>query len=179
MINALYAVGPKGEFGAEDGRLPWGSFPQELENFYSLLEKEFRSDIILVGKKTYETAPPRLKRLLSERYVLVYGRTPPKEWFHATKHKLITQIGRGLCSYTKEIDMVCIGGKTVIELLASKKLLNTHVRSVVTRKYSDEGFVNSRVYLDPYKLGLEDAAIIEHKRGSSDMLEFVQQGVYL
>lgn len=179
MITAIYAVGPNGEFGTDEGRLPWGSFPQELENFYNLLEKDFKSAIILVGKRTYETAPPRLKRLLSERYVLVYGRTPPKDWLHDSKHKLLTQIGKGLQSYTEEVDILCLGGKTVIELLASKKLINTHVRSIVTRKYCDDGFASARVFLDPYKLGLGDAAIIEHKRGHSDTLEFVQQGVYL
>lgn len=178
MINALYAVGPKGEFGTENGRLPWGSFPEELEVFYNTLKDDFKGDIILVGKRTYETAPPRLKRILESRFVLVYGRTPPK-WICPNKHKLITQLGKGLLSYSPKVDIVCIGGKTVIEELASKKLLNTHVRSVVTRQYYEEGFPNARVYLNPHKLGLENAAIIEHKRGKGEMLQFVQEGVYL
>lgn len=182
MINALFAVGPNGEFGTNNGRLPWGSFPEELENFYSLMENDFARDIVLIGKNTYETAPPRLRNLLCDRLVLVYGRSEPK-WHENVlpgNHKLITKIGKGLVSYAADTDIVAIGGKTVLHQLMKKNLLNSALRSVVYRKDGSHSSI-ATVYLDPVVVdsAFKDAAIIQHRTGENLMYRFVLEGVYL
>ena len=187
MITAVFAMGVNGEFGSNSRNgLPWGTIPEELENFYNLLENECKGDIILVGKKTYETAPPRLRRLFEQRMVLVYGRSEPAWYVPQNRkvinkpHKLITKIGPGLRKYAERTDIVAIGGKTVIEQMLKHKLVDTVLRSLVLRK-DGAPFSSATVYLDPYMMdnAFKDAAIVQHLYGENELYKFVLEGIYL
>lgn len=179
MIYALYAMGPDGEFGSEKG-LPWGSLPEELEFFYEFLEP-FKADVIVVGKRTYETAPRRLREMLEKRLVLVWGRTPPKE-FYSPQHRHLRYVGKGLKTYLNGSDAVIIGGATLLEEAANQKIIDAFVRSTVNKKLSGDIWDNRpTVYLkhDDLRLWPVDSAVVVHRTGSNVKYEFITEGVYL
>lgn len=74
MIIAVYAYGKStdplwGDFGSADGRLPWGSFKAELDQFYLTLDflgNFYDNQAIVVGMTTFKTMPESVKRRIEE-----------------------------------------------------------------------------------------------------------------
>lgn len=84
MIAGLYACGPNGEFGL-NGKLPWGSFKEELEVFKATLTYAKNSSVI-IGIKTWETLPASVKKLLVDLNIEVYLYVPnPKRHIQTLK----------------------------------------------------------------------------------------------
>lgn len=179
MIYALYAMGPNGEFGSAIG-LPWGSFSEELEFFYEFLEP-FKADIIVVGKRTYETAPKRLREVLEKRQVLVWGRTPPTIWYNE-QHRHLRYIGKGLKTYLNGSDAVIIGGAALLEEAASQKVIDAFIRSTIEMKLCGnmwDNFPTIKLKHDDLLLWPVDSAVVVHRRGENEKYTFVSEGVYL
>ncbi|QGH45267.1 thymidylate synthase [Bacteriophage Eos] len=179
MIYALYAMGPNGEFGSAKG-LPWGSFPEELEFFYASLDAG-KSDVIIVGKRTYETAPKRLRELLEKRRVLVWGRTPPENWYNP-RHRHLRYIGKGLKTYLNGSDAVIIGGAALLEEAASQKVIDVYLRSTIEMKLCGnmwDNFPTIKLKHDDLLLWPVDSAVVVHRRGENEKYRFVSEGVYL
>lgn len=178
MIFGLFAVGDHGEFGLKDGKLPWGSFKEELEVFYSTLE-ELRHDPIIIGKNTYESALPRLRKALETRLVYVYGRTKPE--FYGVNHKLLTQIGGSFKRVTDawESDALVLGGATLLHHFYNRGLFDGFIRSTVSRK---DGLFhpNSDFHLNTgFFQDSPDATVFLLEQGENEELTFKQETVYL
>lgn len=179
MIYALYAMGPNGEFGSEKG-LPWGSFPEELGFFYECLDAG-KSDVIIAGKRTYETAPKRLRETLEKRRVLVWGRTPPAN-FYNSRHKHLRYIGKGLKTYLNGSDAVIIGGAALLEEAAKQKVIDVYLRSTIEMKLCGnmwDNFPTIKLKHDDLLLWPVDSAVVVHRRGENEKYRFVSEGVYL
>lgn len=122
MVTAIFAVGSEGQFGYE-GRLPWGSFPQELEAYHSALEHAFTANynprVLLVGSNTWKSLPKKaIDRLLGyTTNVWVLSRDGLVNPRGGEKLSILTNIGYALPEEWDYHNVVCIGGAFLLKTL--------------------------------------------------------------
>lgn len=173
MNYALYAVGPDGQFGL-NGKLPWGSIPEELEHFYETADK---AAAIVVGAKTYFNSPKKLKDFLSSKIVYVYGAPDGKLLSH--KHQFITQITPAFRKISKNLAIVFIGGKALLEKAMEEKLLDvlvvTEVKpNCVTQHMPADVYLNRKLIEHPIS-----ATIVHGLYGKTEEFNYRVRKVYL
>ncbi|ELI5798137.1 dihydrofolate reductase [Escherichia phage PSa2] len=129
MIAAIYATGPNGEFGL-NGKLPWGSFKEELDIFYATLDS-LAPDNIIVGAGTWLAFPETLqKRILGDSDLFIYANRPlPNSVGSATR---ISNIGYSLPDFLKEEVTVVLGGATLLLEMYVKNHLDMAYISTIT-----------------------------------------------
>lgn len=187
MIAALYAMRNDHAFGLFDpatfsasGALPWGSVPEELENFYQILDQ---FEAVLVGHNTYTTAPPRLKKILSKKPIvyIVGSRAPTLITETSQNMRFLTQVGSSIREFCSEIDTVCIGGKALLETLADQGALDAIYRSTITPKAGTIPSLDNIIYLDhPLLSGTPPHAVVSYvASGENERYRFVTEGIYL
>ncbi|ASU02457.1 dihydrofolate reductase [Salmonella phage falkor] len=128
MIAAIYATGPNGEFGL-NGKLPWGSFKEELDIFYATLDS-LAPDNIIVGAGTWLAFPETLqKRILGDSDLFIYANRPlPNSVGSATR---ISNIGYSLPDFLKEEVTVVLGGATLLlEMYVNNHLDMAYVSTI-------------------------------------------------
>lgn len=136
MVTAIYAVGSEGQFGYNGG-LPWGSFPQELEAYYSALEHAFGSKpgprILLVGSSTWKSLPKKAVDKLLEYTTNVWvlsknGYVSPRSGERLT---IVTNIGYALPEEWEYHNVVCIGGGFLLRsLFAHAHITKAYVSTI-------------------------------------------------
>lgn len=114
MITAMYAVGPNGEFGLQ-GKLPWGSFKEELDAFYSQLDV-LNPDNIIIGAGTYLALPQAVRiRMLGDAEVFIHANRPLPEDAEHEIYTPISNIGYTLPSFLKDEQTVVLGGANLLQ----------------------------------------------------------------
>lgn len=129
MIAAIYATGPNGEFGL-NGKLPWGSFKEELDIFYATLDS-LSPDNIIVGAGTWLSFPEALqKRIQGDSDLFIYANRPlPESVGTATR---ISNIGYRLPDFFKEEVTVVLGGAALLLEMYAKNHLDMAYVSTLT-----------------------------------------------
>ncbi|AXC43112.1 dihydrofolate reductase [Salmonella phage S124] len=132
MIAAIYATGPKGEFGL-NGKLPWGSFKEELDIFYATLDS-LAPDNIIIGAGTWFGFPETLqKRILGDSDLFIYANAnkPLQETIGCPTR--ITSIGYTLPEFFKEEVTVVLGGAALLlEMYAKNHLDMAYVSTIAS-----------------------------------------------
>lgn len=122
MVTAIFAVGSEGQFGYR-GKLPWGSFPKELEAYHSALERAFNETpnprILLVGSSTWDSLPKKaIDRLLSYTKNVWILSSSGYIYSRGGENKtILTQIGQTLPPEWDYHNVVCIGGAYLLNQL--------------------------------------------------------------
>lgn len=176
MIFGLFAVGQDGSFGTFEGKLPWGSFPEELEQFYAVLISN-KNDTIVIGKTTYETAPPRLREALAGRLVFIMGRNSPNKLLDS-KHFWMPLVGGSfgkLAKRTPKTDILVLGGKATLEEFSRLGLLDGYIRSRIYGQFPQGDITLSNELVETPL----DSTIVVLASGGNDNLSYTQEMVYL
>lgn len=128
-----FAVGVAGEFGNE-GKLPWGSYPEELTLFWESLQyvKE-EGRIVVVGKNTWNSLPAAVKRRLDT----MFGGNLQVIAGENTLTHLLTSLPEG-------VKYACIGGAFLLETIMQTE----EVDSVYTSIIGSSMPLNADVWLD-------------------------------
>ncbi|QPB12243.1 hypothetical protein [Providencia phage PSTCR5] len=128
-----FAVGVDGEFGNE-GKLPWGSYPEELALFWESLQyvKE-EGRIIVVGKNTWNSLPAAVKRRLDTMFG---GNLQVISGENSLTH-LLTALPEG-------VKYACIGGAFLLETI----MMTEEVDSVYTTLIGSHTRMPADVWLD-------------------------------
>lgn len=187
MITALYAMRVDGAFGVFNpatmdayGGLPWGSIPEELEQFYRVLDTY---QVVIVGHNTYTTAPPRLKKALDKKSIVyVVGSASPILIKNPHSNvRFITHLGSKITSFCEEIEAVCIGGKALLETLATMGCLDGIYRSTIYPKAGTVPSLDHIMYLEhPVLKSVPPDAVVTHiASGENERYRFVMEGIYL
>lgn len=187
MISALFAVRNDGAFGTlnpctldASGRLPWGSIPEELEQFYKVLELY---KVVIVGHNTYITAAPRLKKALDAKgAVYVVGASAPSLIRNPHYNvRFITHFGPKIQDFFAETEAVCIGGKALLESLAMMGSLDGVYRSIIYPKAGTVPSLDHIMYLDhPLLVSNPPDSVVSHvAEGENERYRFVMEAVYL
>lgn len=187
MITALYAMRNDGAFGVLNsatmdacGHLPWGSIPAELEQFYRILDTY---QVVIVGRNTYITAPPRLKKELDKKSVVyVVGSASPlllKDTHHNVR--FITHLGSKIRNFCEDVEAVCIGGKALLETLATVGCLDGIYRSTIYPRAGTVPSLDHIMYLEhPVLTSVPPDAVVTHiASGENERYRFVMEGIYL
>lgn len=66
MLSIVVAVDKTGLIG-KDGTLPWGHLPNDLKRFREITE----GGIVVMGRKTYESLPPKSRPLPNRRNIVL------------------------------------------------------------------------------------------------------------
>lgn len=173
MNYALYATGPDGQFGL-NGKLPWGSLPEELEHFYVRAEKAIA---VVVGAKTYFNSPKRLRDFLNTKIVYVYGSVDGK--LRSDKHFFLTKLTSSFRKVTKDYSVVFIGGKALLEKAMKEKLLDVLVATEIRPNCPTQA-MPADVYLAPFLVDIpESASVVYTKQGRTEEFNFKVRSVYL
>lgn len=187
MITALYAMRVDGAFGVFNpatmdayGELPWGSIPEELEQFYKILDTY---QVVILGHNTYTTAPPRLKKALERKsMVYVVGSASPILIKNPPRNvRFITHLGSKIRDFCNEVEVVCIGGKALLETLATMGCLDAIYRSTIYPKAGTVPSLDHIMYLEhPILTSTPPDAVVTHvASGENERYRFVMEGVYL
>lgn len=113
MITALYATGPNGEFGLH-GKLPWGSFKEELDAFYTQLDI-LDPDNIIMGAGTYLALPQAVRsRIVGEADLFIRADRPLADSIKEI-YTPISRIGDNLPSFLRDQQTVVLGGATLLK----------------------------------------------------------------
>lgn len=136
MITAIFATGTSGEFGLK-GKLPWGSFPEELETYkdtiISIVNQPFMAHTaILMGRLTWDTLPEAaIEFLLSQtNNVIIVGRSGV-QCTHDAEITYISNLGSTLPPDWEYMNIICIGGASVLNSLLAHGHLNKAYISTV------------------------------------------------
>lgn len=190
MITAIFAVGTHGEFGL-NGKLPWGSFKEELEAYRNALSRVLSGfngmPAILVGATTWDSLPKSAKEFIlsKTKKIFVYSRKPytiPSADVH-----IISSIGYRIPDELDLYNIVCIGGARLLkELWTYGWLDKAYISHIYDEEFSNtfndcnarKGFIaDSHLYLDTKDLTSELIAIGSSKERPS--LSFTQELYYL
>ncbi|AFQ22249.1 putative dihydrofolate reductase [Pectobacterium phage My1] len=152
MITAIYARGVSADhtqwcdFGSADGKLPWGSFKAELEQFYVTLGRLGNSTIdhaIIVGMTTFKTMPETVKRrieetLCSKTWVVCSSNITNKMSIASGQRviHMVNALGDSLPSFLKSLGVsgVLLGGSKVIRRFYELNLVDQAYISVIEPK---------------------------------------------
>lgn len=128
-----FAVGVDGEFGNE-GKLPWGSYPEELALFWDSMQyvKE-EGRVVVVGKNTWNSLPAAVKRRLDT----IFGGNLQVIAGENTLTHLLTSLPEG-------VKYACIGGAFLLETI----MLTEKVDSVYTTLIGSSNPMPADVWLD-------------------------------
>ncbi|ATS94057.1 putative dihydrofolate reductase [Pectobacterium phage DU_PP_V] len=151
-MYAVYAKGPRGEFGSNHGNgLPWGSYPEELERFYwglnnfSLkIKSKEKEPILVTTEKWYESTPSSILHKIEEaagtvKWVLVGRNQKESEEYSLgalDRHLRVSQVGKSLDMYLEGLGYtgICIGGANLLITLYSLDLISEALVSIVQSK---------------------------------------------
>lgn len=184
MIVGLYAVGQNGEFGL-NGRLPWGSFPEELAAFNDILESN-KGYHILVGYKTWSTLPTSVKKRLADlKYsILVYAERKTRELLELSKLPnvtVITKLDYSLKDFLKDSLALVIGGASLLEECLDQGILDgCYISTVVNKDPGRIGFECDTALLPPLwdEIHMPPATVFVVASGENENLSFVQEYHY-
>lgn len=173
MITAIYAVGPNGEFGLR-GKLPWGSFKEELDAFYSQLDV-LNPDNIIIGAGTYLALPEVVRqRMVGESDLFIRADRPLPD---DTKHVIytpISKIGDTLPTFLKDQQTVVLGGATLLY----EMYIHGHIESAFVSTIFSNQKLEADVHLDNTILdyNYESTRLVYATGANSDnSLRFVQE----
>lgn len=128
------AVGTKGEFGY-NGKLPWGSYPDELKLFWDSLEiVKQEGRVIVVGNNTWNGLPAAVKRRLDTMFG---GNLQVINGENTLTHLLM--------SLPEGVHYACIGGAYLLETVMLTEKVDSVYMSYIE---SEDGFIPSDTDLD-------------------------------
>lgn len=173
MITAIYAVGPNGEFGLK-GKLPWGSFKEELDAFYSQLDV-LNPDNIIIGAGTYLALPEVVRqRMVGESDLFIRADRPlPNDIKHGI-YTPISKIGDTLPTFLKDQQTVVLGGATLLY----EMYIHGHIESAFVSTIFSNQKLEADVHLDNTILdyNYESTRLVYATGANSDnSLRFVQE----
>lgn len=173
MITAMYAVGPNGEFGLK-GKLPWGSFKEELDAFYSQLDV-LNPDNIIIGAGTYLVLPEVVRqRMVGESDLFIRADRPlPNDIKHGI-YTPISKIGDTLPTFLKDQQTVVLGGATLLY----EMYIHGHIESAFVSTIFSNQKLEADVHLDNTILdyNYESTRLVYATGANSDnSLRFVQE----
>lgn len=173
MITAIYAVGPNGEFGLK-GKLPWGSFKEELDAFYSQLDV-LNPDNIIIGAGTYLALPEVVRqRMIGESDLFIRADRPlPNDIKHGI-YTPISKIGDTLPTFLKDQQTVVLGGATLLY----EMYIHGHIESAFVSTIFSNQKLEADVHLDNTILdyNYESTRLVYATGANSDnSLRFVQE----
>lgn len=170
MITAMYAVGPNGEFGLR-GKLPWGSFKEELDAFYSQLDV-LNPDNIIIGAGTYLALPEVVRqRMIGESDLFIRADRPLPDGIIYTP---ISKIGDTLPTFLKDQQTVVLGGATLLY----EMYIHGHIESAFVSTIFSNQKLEADVHLDNTILdyNYESTRLVYATGANSDnSLRFVQE----
>ncbi|UCR80954.1 putative dihydrofolate reductase [Escherichia phage Lindwurm] len=173
MITALYAVGPNGEFGLR-GKLPWGSFREELDAFYSQLDV-LNPDNIIIGAGTYLALPEVVRqRMIGESDLFIRADRPLPDDIKHGIYTPISKIGDTLPTFLKDQQTVVLGGATLLY----EMYIHGHIESAFVSTIFSTQKLEADVYLDNTILdyNYESTRLVYATGANSDnSLRFVQE----
>ncbi|CAL5098796.1 Dihydrofolate reductase, phage-associated [Salmonella phage Tennessee] len=172
MITAMYAVGPNGEFGLR-GKLPWGSFKEELDAFYSQLDV-LNPDNIIIGAGTYLALPEVVRqRMIGEADLFIRADRPLADSIKET-YTAISRIGDTLPTFLKDQQTVVLGGANLL----LEMYQHGHIESAFVSTIFSEQKLEADTYLDSMILdyNYESTRLVYAVGANSDnSLRFVQE----
>lgn len=173
MITALYAVGPNGEFGLR-GKLPWGSFREELDAFYSQLDV-LNPDNIIIGAGTYLALPEVVRqRMIRESDLFIRADRPLPDDIKHGIYTPISKIGDTLPTFLKDQQTVVLGGATLLY----EMYIHGHIESAFVSTIFSNQKLEADVHLDNTILdyNYESTRLVYATGANSDnSLRFVQE----
>ena len=173
MITALYAVGPNGEFGLR-GKLPWGSFKEELDAFYSQLDV-LNPDNIIIGAGTYLALPEVVRqRMIGESDLFIRADRPLPDDIKHGIYTPISKIGDTLPTFLKDQQTVVLGGATLLY----EMYIHGHIESAFVSTIFSDKKLEADVHLDNTILeyNYESTRLVYATGANSDnSLRFVQE----
>ncbi|CCI88512.1 putative dihydrofolate reductase [Yersinia phage phiR2-01] len=151
MIAAVYAVGKYREFGLK-GKLPWGSFKEELDNFYLTLDN-LNPDNIIIGAGTWLALPPAVQaKMVGDAELFIFSERPIEENIGAATQ--INHIGFKMPAFFLSEDTVVLGGAYLLAEMYTKNHIDLAYVSTVTGVAPFQADVK----LHPYILQANEAA---------------------
>lgn len=173
MIAAIYATGPNGEFGLR-GKLPWGSFKEELDAFYSQLDM-LNPDNIIIGAGTYLALPEVVRqRMIGESDLFIRADRPLPDDIKHGIYTPISKIGDTLPTFLKDQQTVVLGGATLLY----EMYIHGHIESAFVSTIFSGQKLEADVYLDNTILdyNYESTRLVYATGANSDnSLRFVQE----
>lgn len=173
MITAIYAVGPNGEFGLQ-GKLPWGSFKEELDAFYSQLDV-LNPDNIIIGAGTYLALPEVVRqRMIGESDLFIRADRPLPDDIKHGIYTPISKIGDTLPTFLKDQQTVVLGGATLLY----EMYIHGHIESAFVSTIFSNQKLEADVHLDNTVLdyNYESTRLVYATGANSDnSLRFVQE----
>ncbi|EJB4242381.1 hypothetical protein MT068_001472 [Salmonella enterica] len=171
MITAIYATGPDGEFGLQ-GKLPWGSFHEELDAFYAQLDI-LNPENIIIGAGTYLALPKVVReRMIGDADLFIRADRPLTE--DAGVYTPISKIGDNLPSFFKDQQTVVLGGASLL----LEMYQYGHIESAFVSTIFSDQKLEADVRLDPMILdyNYESTRLVYATGANSDnSLRFVQE----
>lgn len=142
MIAAIYATGPNGEFGL-NGKLPWGSFKEELDTFYATLDT-LEPENLIVGAGTWLSLPTQLReRMLGDADLFIFADKPlPASVGLATP---ISHIGETFPAFLREEQTVVLGGANLLKHM----YFNGHIDFAFVSTINSATPLSADITLDP------------------------------
>ncbi len=172
MIIAMYAVGPNGEFGLR-GKLPWGSFKEELDAFYSQLDV-LNPDNIIIGAGTYLALPYAVReRMIGEADLFIRADRPLADSIKEI-YTPISMIGDTLPTFLKDQQTVVLGGANLL----LEMYQHGHIESAFVSTIFSEQKLEADIHLDSMILdyNYESTRLVYAVGANSDnSLRFVQE----
>ncbi len=120
-VNIILAVDHSGVIGIKDGGMAWASIPEDFANF----KKETLGKIVVMGRRTWESLPPKFRPLPGRRANMVLTKGEILE-----SNKDILGLGGTVCVDLENLYMMCkcqqvaeiwvIGGKEIYDLFLKK-----------------------------------------------------------
>ena len=173
MITAMYAVGPNGEFGLR-GKLPWGSFKEELNAFYAQLDV-LNPDNIIIGAGTYLALPEVVRqRMIGESDLFIRADRPLPDDIKHGIYTPISKIGDTLPTFLKDQQTVVLGGATLLY----EMYIHGHIESAFVSTIFSNQKLEADVHLDNTILdyNYESTRLVYATGANSDnSLRFVQE----
>lgn len=177
MITAIFATGPKGEFGNKDGTLPWGSFPEELDAFFHTVSQlEFNT--ILVGANTWATLPKSAKRTIldsanTEPDIFVFD---PKKSYHMQDATFrIIKITNTIQTLFRDSNVLVLGGAYLLGELFNLGLVDNAYVSRVNNGLRQGFAADTHLNWSVYSVNQETTVVETGLSGEKDGLSFVQE----
>lgn len=173
MITAMYAVGPNGEFGLR-GKLPWGSFKEELNAFYSQLDV-LNPDNIIIGAGTYLALPYTVReRMIGASDLFIRADRPLPDDITHDIYTPISMIGDTLPTFLKDQQTVVLGGANLL----LEMYQHGHIESAFVSTIFSEQKLEADTHLDSMILdyNYESTRLVYAVGANSDnSLRFVQE----
>lgn len=143
MRNATFslhfAMGVDGEFG-NAGRLPWGSYSEELDFFWQSMQTiHDEGRVLIVGKRTFDDFPKAVKN----KFIDAFG----GNLFLASSDLLIDTI---VTSLPEGVKFACIGGAAILEYIMDSFPIDSVYTSLIgsTEHYDADTYLDTELVAD-------------------------------